>query len=308
MVTLPPLDCLRFFEVAARYQSFVRAADELNVTPAAVAYRVKVLEDSLGFTLFDRTHKGVALNSRGTACWGDVQRVLADIQTLIEHHRVAPPTRRLNIIAVECVAVRWLMSKLPSFNLSHPDIIIALETDHLATTPKQHDFDIWIAFDGEANAPHLEATVRELLFEDTMFPVCSPTLLKARGHPRAASELQQWPLLYHLGWPNDWTYWFAAQGAPPPDLSHASGFRLCSMLTSAVVEGMGVAIGRPTAVESELRQGTLVPVFERSNEAHTRCIMMTTAQSRRKPEVQVFREWILQMAAAERRDGVSSPS
>ena len=38
MLLLPPLESLRFFEAAARHQSFVGAAEELGVTPAAVAY------------------------------------------------------------------------------------------------------------------------------------------------------------------------------------------------------------------------------------------------------------------------------
>ena len=49
---LPPLECLRFFDAAARHQSFVRAASELHVTPAAVAYRIKMLEGHLGHSLF----------------------------------------------------------------------------------------------------------------------------------------------------------------------------------------------------------------------------------------------------------------
>ena len=37
MPALPPLECRRFFDAAARHESFVRAADELQVTAAAVA-------------------------------------------------------------------------------------------------------------------------------------------------------------------------------------------------------------------------------------------------------------------------------
>ncbi len=44
MLLLPPLESLRFFEAAARHQSFVRAAKELEVTSAAVAHRVRMLE------------------------------------------------------------------------------------------------------------------------------------------------------------------------------------------------------------------------------------------------------------------------
>ena len=38
MIPLPPLDCLRFFEPAARQRSFVLAAGELGVTAPAVGH------------------------------------------------------------------------------------------------------------------------------------------------------------------------------------------------------------------------------------------------------------------------------
>ena len=44
MLLLPPLDSLRFFEAAARHQSFARAGEELSVTPASVAHRIGMLE------------------------------------------------------------------------------------------------------------------------------------------------------------------------------------------------------------------------------------------------------------------------
>ena len=52
VISLPPLDCLRFFEAAARHRSFVRAAEELGVTPPAVAHRIRMLESHLGAELF----------------------------------------------------------------------------------------------------------------------------------------------------------------------------------------------------------------------------------------------------------------
>ena len=63
MSPLPPLDCLRFFDAAARHQSFVRAAEELLVTPAAIAHRIRMLEDHLRAPLFDRFHRGGRLNT-----------------------------------------------------------------------------------------------------------------------------------------------------------------------------------------------------------------------------------------------------
>ena len=47
MLLLPPLESLRFFEAAARQQSFTRGAEDLGVTAAAVAHRVRLLEKHL---------------------------------------------------------------------------------------------------------------------------------------------------------------------------------------------------------------------------------------------------------------------
>ena len=49
---LPGLGALKSFEAAARLLSFSRAAEELGVTPAAISYRVRDLEDQLGVQLF----------------------------------------------------------------------------------------------------------------------------------------------------------------------------------------------------------------------------------------------------------------
>ena len=86
MKPLPPLDCLRHFEAAARHQSFVRAADEFALTPAAVAHRVRVLEKHLGAPLFSRRHRGVRLNRRGRSYFEAVQRILLDIHETTAIH------------------------------------------------------------------------------------------------------------------------------------------------------------------------------------------------------------------------------
>ena len=60
MLLLPPLDSLRFFEAAARHQGFARAAEELGVTPAAVAIEIET------------NHRGVdpdSCRSAAPPCW-----------------------------------------------------------------------------------------------------------------------------------------------------------------------------------------------------------------------------------------------
>ena len=115
--------------------------------------------------------------------------------------------------------------------------------------------------------------------------------------PRApARRHSQAPLLYDLGWDTGWAYWSACQNQPAPDLSRASGFRLYSMVVDAAAQGLGAAIGRSALIADELASGVLIPVLEQQADAPERCCLITTASSRRKPEVQAFRRWILQQA------------
>ena len=104
MPPIPPLECLRFFEVAARRESFAKAAEELHVSSSAVAHRIKVLEKHLDGALFERSHRGVRLNGHGKAYLKDVQRILAKIQVVTERRRGDSGIQRLKPVAVEAVA------------------------------------------------------------------------------------------------------------------------------------------------------------------------------------------------------------
>ena len=45
------------------------------------------------------------------------------------------------------------MPRLADFQLSHPGVVIELETNHRGVDAAQRDFDIWIAYVGETAAP-----------------------------------------------------------------------------------------------------------------------------------------------------------
>ena len=299
MPNLPPLENLRFFEAAARHESFARAAAELGITPAAVAHRVRGLEEYLDAPLFDRGKRSVRLNRRGQDYLREVQRILAEVHGVSERHRRRP--RPVRIVSVEAVAEKWLVPRLPSFSAAHRGIAIELETNHRGVDPEHRDFDVWLAYTGSTSAPRpmtrrANTVQEETLYEEQLFPVCSPALLAARGSPEGPADLHRWPLLYDLGWDADWSYWFAPQGCSAPDLSRASGFRLYSMLVQAAVAGLGAVIGRPMLIARELERGELVPVLDRKAGVPERCCLITTGASRKRAEVQAFRRWVLREA------------
>ena len=306
---LPPLECLRFFEAAGRRESFTKAAEELHVTSAAVAHRIKVLERHLESALFERRRRGVRLNTRGKALLRDVQRILADIHDATERYRSESRQRRIQIFSVASVADKWLVPRLGSFTATYPKVAIILETNHHRVDLTRRDFDAWVAYERQPretgrDAISVQEVLEETLFEELMIPVCSPSLLDTYGRPGRPSDLHGWPLLYDLGWDMAWHFWFEHRGEAPPNMSAASGFRDYSMMVDACTQGLGAAIGRTKVLASELESGTLVPIFDMEHAVPSRCLLITTAESRRVSEVRAFRDWALAEARSESWTGI----
>jgi DNA-binding transcriptional LysR family regulator len=71
---------LQMFVAASEARSFTRAAEALHVSPAAVSFQIKQIEDMSGFSLFERIGKKVAPTDAGRALLGYAQTVLRALQ------------------------------------------------------------------------------------------------------------------------------------------------------------------------------------------------------------------------------------
>ena len=60
---LPPTNALVVFEAAGRHMNFTRAAKELDVTQSAVSRQIQLLEEFLGFSVFQRQSRGLSLTA-----------------------------------------------------------------------------------------------------------------------------------------------------------------------------------------------------------------------------------------------------
>ena len=86
---------------------------------------------------------------------------------------------------IEAFAELWLMPRLAAFRRAHPEIVIEFETDHYEVDPARRAFDVWIAF--VAGVPRTVQS--EVLFEETLVPVCSPGWLASKGRPAHPADL-----------------------------------------------------------------------------------------------------------------------
>src|SRR5258708_37473233 len=79
MNPLPSLDVLKSLAVLAQRLNFTRAADVLNVTQGAVSRQISGLEAHLGYALFVRQPRGLALTPNGAMLLAPLQQALAQI-------------------------------------------------------------------------------------------------------------------------------------------------------------------------------------------------------------------------------------
>ncbi|MEV0201062.1 LysR family transcriptional regulator [Nonomuraea sp. NPDC050691] len=67
---------MRTFEAVVRHRTVTDAANALDLAPSSVSEQIRVLEKSLGVTLFDRTPRGMVLTGPGRRLQGWARRLL----------------------------------------------------------------------------------------------------------------------------------------------------------------------------------------------------------------------------------------
>jgi len=83
---------LRYFDALAEALNFTRAAQRLHVTQSTLSHQIRQLEDELGYPLFDRTTKKVAMTEAGEVLRSHMVPALQQIDRGVQALRDAPPT------------------------------------------------------------------------------------------------------------------------------------------------------------------------------------------------------------------------
>src|SRR5258706_15822731 len=118
---LPPLGALRAFEAAARHVSFSRAAEELNVTPAAISHQVKQLEAWLGVPLFRRLTRALRLTDEGQILLPALGQAFDRLAQAVEKVSAGGAAGKLTVSALTTFGLNWLGPRLPALPAPPPE-------------------------------------------------------------------------------------------------------------------------------------------------------------------------------------------
>ncbi|MCB1624119.1 MAG: transcriptional regulator GcvA [Pseudomonadales bacterium] len=304
---LPPLNALVVFEAAARHLSFTRAAESLHVTQAAVSHQIKALEEWLGVPLFHRIGRGqgLALTESGRAYLPRINASLDGIRSATSAVMDARRTRVVNVATLDSFGLLWLLPRLNRFLRMQPGIdvrIVAADLDADALAKGEVNIDIRY---GEGDWPNLQV-VRFLT--ETIFPVCSPSIVSAERPMRVPGDLRKHTLLHDAG-VADWGQWLSAVGVSDIDVTRGPGFNHSHLVTAAAINGDGVALGRGALVTDAIEKGQLIKPFDLVLPCKFAYYVVCSHGSRGDPVVEAFCNWLIaegKLSQAQ-MDAISAP-
>lgn len=125
---------LKAFVLAARHKSFSRAAEQLFITQPGMSMLIRELEGQLGFRLFDRTTRKVALTEFGTTLLPIAERSLLEFESAasIIGRTASAANRRLAIGATPLIASRLLPSVIADYTRRAAKLKIVLRDGELS--------------------------------------------------------------------------------------------------------------------------------------------------------------------------------
>ncbi len=306
---LPPLNALRAFEAAARHLSVSRAAEELNVTPAAVSHQVKALEDHLGVPLFRRLNRAVMLTDAGQLFLPGLRDGFDRLADAVDRARAECETGTLKLSVGPSFAARWLVPRLERFRAGHPDIDVRIDATDRLVDLARGEADLAIRY-GPGGYPGLR--VDQLLTEE-VFPVCDPRLCEGASPLRQPDDLRHHTLL-HVHWDTgdetwpDWRMWLLAAGVEGVAVTRGPRFSMESLAAQAAVAGHGVALLSSAIVADDLAAGRLCKPFTLSLPMSFAYYVVSTEAAVEQPKVAAFRDWVLAEAGRGRKGHTGAPA
>lgn len=256
---IPSMTALMVFEAVARLNSFTLAAQELGVTQAAVSKQIRYLEETLNTRLFHRLHRSIKLTSEGFILFSVTSDSLQRMASVFDKVHEGITEQEVVLASTSAFSQLRILPRLGTLRVTQPSLQLRLVTHMLTPDLRSDDIDLAVRFgDGK-----WDDCTSILLFDEEVFPVCSPGWLTTHTAPTCAEDFLHVELIDSdatlEGWMT-WHGWFKELGDERPRLKYALR---CSSYTDAIqaaLKGHGIVLGWNRLVEPMLASGELVRV------------------------------------------------
>jgi LysR family glycine cleavage system transcriptional activator len=260
MLKFPPFAPLKAFFAAAEASESGRlrtAAGQLGLTESAVSHQVKRLEEFLGVALFERHGRELRLTPAGARFHRAIRAPLAAIHAATDDLIGAPRRQRVTITLPTSIAAFWLIPRMAKLQQRHPSVDLQLVATNRLCDLAREQIDLAIRY---GTGPWRDVDSRALMPE-LYFPVASAAFLRKHGARDRAELLKTSRIIANALHPDEWTEWCSAHGLQQPRTSNMITLSSAELVVPAVLDGVGIGMGRRPIIDPLLRDGKLVPLF-----------------------------------------------
>ena len=286
---LPPLTALRAFEAAARHMSFAEAAAELHVTPAALSFQIKSLEEHLGAPVFRRLNRRVELTDIGAGLVPGVEEGFEALQAAWSNALRRLDQGHLTVTAGPVFMAAFLAPRMSKFVMEHPELELRLTASLKVLNFQRDNIDLAVRFGPYSDDGYFS----ERLFHEWATPMMSPELAySVKTHEDLTDQVlirqNSTEILTSI---ESWSEWFKATGTKDTK-TRGPEFTSPDAALHYAANGGGVVLGRVSLAEGLLNSGRLVAPFKEAmrKEVYYRLVCPLGMES--DPNVVIFREWM----------------
>ena len=286
---LPSLNALRAFEAAARLESFSLAADELNVTHAAISHQIRALEEWFGTRLFMRLSGRVELIDTSRRYSKFLTRLFEQLESKTQEMKTAAGNTQLTLKVDPQFAAIWLVPRLAAFSTLHPEIELDVITGYGDLDPRKDEAPIALQYLDVGETIEQSGVTVECLFAVSAFPACKLEILEA-SPVRVAKDILNHTLLH--GEDRDWwRSWFDIADiktkAPLPGPKFSQSY----LALLAAERGQGIALLDDIEAAESLAAGRLVRVLDAEIPAGKYVIVQNTL-THETPAMVTVKKWL----------------
>ena len=284
---LPAFHLFSIFEAAARHENFKQAANELFITPSAVSHQIKALENFLGFELFQRKSRGVALNATGKVYLHYVQQGIYQLEqgTKIVRNKFSSPS--LKISTFPTMASNVIIPKLNDFQQQYAGIDIRIETGVNVTDLRYDDCDLAIRM-GKGD---WSGVVVKKLLDLTIHAVCSPSFAE-KYQLISPEQISQVPLIDLANMNNIWHSWSEAMHLPAMQYQHKLTFSNYDASLQAAEQGLGLALAVMPIEYALIERNLLVLPFKKSTPFEQSLYAVYREEDQDRHDIHCFLNWL----------------
>ena len=191
------LDNLKSYYYTAKFSSFTKAAEFLNITQPSVTRQVQDLQEKTSLTLINKTGKSFILTDAGEMIYSMAESIFETESIIEERINDYKRQKRGNIVinTINSFSSYYLPDFMPSFIVTYPDIkvsVYALPNEHIVQATSRFENDFGIVSHKVKNTKIIS---REI-FNEKFVLISSPDASLAKKDKIEPREMDNLPMVF----------------------------------------------------------------------------------------------------------------